>query len=100
MAIRVGIVGLSADKDAWATSIHVAFIKANPNLYTLVALATSSPESAAAACKVHGLPAEKCYSSAKALADDPDVDLVVIAVKVRLGEAIQTIFPYNADLAH
>jgi predicted dehydrogenase len=98
MPIRVGIVGLSTDEEAWATSIHVNFIKANPNMYTLVALATSSPESAAASGKVHGLPAEKCYSSSKALAEDPDVDLVVIAVKVRV--AINTIFPCNVDLAY
>jgi predicted dehydrogenase len=82
MPIRVGIVGLSADPAAWS-GVHLAVIKSNPDLYTLVALATSSPASAVASGKLYGVPAEKCYSSAEALAKDPDADLIVVSVKVR-----------------
>jgi predicted dehydrogenase len=82
MPIRVGIVGLSTNPAAWS-GVHLAAIKSNPELYTLVALSSSSPASAAASGKLHGVPAEKCYSSAEALAKDPEVDLVVVSVKVR-----------------
>lgn len=83
MAIGLGIIGLSADPSAWATAIHLGAIKSLPEDYKLVALATSSIESALTAGKVHGVPSNKCYASADALAKDPDVDLVVVSVKVR-----------------
>lgn len=85
MPIRVGVIGLSAKPDAWASVAHVGPLKSNPD-YELVALSASTPESAAAAAKAHGLPANKGYSSAEALAQDPDVDLVVVSVKVRQGQ--------------
>lgn len=81
MPIRVGIVGLSASPMAWVTRAHLGPIKDSPH-YELVALATSSPESATLAAKKHGVAPEKAYSSAEDLANDPDVDLVVVSVKV------------------
>lgn len=85
--IRVGIIGLSADPSAWATLAHVGPIKDPSPLakdFQLTALATSNPESAKAAAKAHGLPEEKGYSNAEDIAKDPDVDLVVVSVKVWL----------------
>lgn len=87
MPIRVGIIGLSTSPGSWASIAHVGPIKSNPD-YELVALSASTPESAAAAAQAHGLPANKAYSSAEALAQDPDVDLVVVAVKVCLGRVL------------
>lgn len=84
MTIRLGIIGLSADQMAWATMAHVAPLK-SPTLskdYTVVALATSSTESAKKAAKSHGIPEDKAYSSSEAIANDPDVDMVVVSVKV------------------
>lgn len=90
MPIRVGIIGLSAAEGAWAQT-HLTAIRQLPDHYLLVALATSKPETAAAAGKAFGIPLDKCYSSAEALAQDPDVDLVVVSVKVRLWKPFDTV---------
>jgi len=87
MVIRVGIIGLSAEQSAWATMAHVQAIKEDGPLsghFKLTALATSNPDSAKAAAKAHGLPLEKGYSNPEDIANDPDVDLVVVSVKVYL----------------
>ena len=86
MPIRLGIIGLSADQAAWATTAHAVPLK-SPLLsekYTIIALATSSPESAKAAAKSHGVPESKAYHTPEAIANDPDVDMVVVSVKVPL----------------
>ena len=97
MVIRLGIIGLSADKSAWATSAHVAPLKA-PALsdkYQITAVATSNPESAKAAAEAHGVPANKAYHRPEAIANDPDVDMVVVSVKVPLHKQL-TIPALNA----
>jgi predicted dehydrogenase len=81
MPIRVGIIGLSANPATWAAQAHVAPLKSS-TLYELVALSSSTPETAAAATAAHGVPAEKGYSTTEALVSDPDVDLVVVSVNV------------------
>ncbi|KAL8731700.1 MAG: hypothetical protein Q9181_004221, partial [Wetmoreana brouardii] len=91
MAIRVGIIGLSADPSAWATVAHIQPIKDGSPLsqhFKLTALATSNPESAKAAAKFHGLPLEKGYSNPEHIANDPDVDLVVVSVKVPMHKQL------------
>ena len=84
MAINLGIIGLSADKAAWATAAHVGPIKSDVlnGKYSLTAIATSRPETAESSAKVHGISVEKAYSSPEAIAKDPDVSLVVVSVKV------------------
>lgn len=85
MVIRIGIIGLSADQAAWATMAHVQPIKDGGSLaqhFKLTALQTSNPDSAKAAAEAHGLPPEKAYSNPEDIANDPDVDLVVVSVKV------------------
>ena len=83
--IGVGIIGLSADPSAWATVAHVSPLKSAPlnEKFKLVAVCTSSPESAKKAAEAHGISADKAYSSAEDIANDKDVDLVVVSVKVR-----------------
>lgn len=86
MAIRLGIIGLSADQSAWATVAHVGPLKAPPlsDKYTVTALATSSPESAKASAKIHGVSEDKAYHTPEAIASDPDVDMVVVSIKLAL----------------
>ena len=82
--IGVGIIGLSADQTAWATSAHSSPLQSAPlnEKFKLVALSTSSPETAKKSAEAHGVSADKAYSSAEAIAEDKDVDLVVVSVKV------------------
>lgn len=87
MVVGLGVIGLSADGAAWATMAHVSALKSGGPLageYKLTALATSNPDSAKAAAKAQGLPLEKGYSNPKDIANDPDVDMVVVSVKVSL----------------
>lgn len=88
--IRLGIIGLSADKSAWATAAHLTPLQSAPlsDLYTLIAVGTSRPETAKAAAKAYGLPEDKAYSSAEAIANDPDVDMVVVSVKTPLHKEL------------
>ena len=91
MVIRLGIIGLSADPTAWATMAHASPFKPGGPLtdqFKLTALATSNPDSAKAAAKAQGLPLEKAYSNPEDIANDPDVDLVVVSVKVRVEVAV------------
>ena len=82
--IGVGIIGLSAENSAWATVAHSTPLKSAPlnEKFNLVAVSTSSPETAKKAADAHGVDAEKAYSSAEAIANDKAVDLVVVSVKV------------------
>lgn len=89
-AIRLGIIGLSADKSAWAAAAHVTPLQSAPlsDLYTLKAVGTSRPETAKAAAKAYGLSEDKAYSSAEAIANDADVDMVVVSVKTPLHKEL------------
>lgn len=87
--IRVGLVGLSSTVTGslkpgiWASVAHLPWLLSSPD-YKLVALANSSLEAAQKAVKVHNLPTEiQTYGSPEDLANDPDVDLVVVSVDVR-----------------
>ena len=82
--IRLGIIGLSTDPSAWATTAHLGPLRSAPlsDKYTITALGTSRPETAKAAAKAYGLPENKAYSSAEDIANDPDVDMVVVSVTV------------------
>lgn len=82
--IRVGIVGLSADPTHCTNYIHKLPL-ATPALaekYEIVAVSMSSVKNAVASAKFHGLHEEKGYGSVAVMAKDPEVDLVVISVKV------------------
>ncbi|KAI1111798.1 oxidoreductase [Nemania sp. NC0429] len=90
--IRVGIIGLRAmpeDLSAvmqvgyWAAIAHLPALKALPEDYEIVAVCNSSVESATKAIKQYGLSeSTKAYGNAQDLANDPNVELVVISVKV------------------
>lgn len=90
LPIRIGVIGLSTS-GGWATTLLAPLLDPTSSVfqtYKLVALATRSPESAAAtAAKYseqlgHDIKAYHGASGARDLAQDPDVDLVVVSVKV------------------
>jgi predicted dehydrogenase len=75
--VGVGVVGLSA-AGGWARVAHLPALAAVDGL-ELRGLATSTERTAEAASASFGVPG---YSSVTGLAADPDIDLVVVAVKV------------------
>lgn len=78
MTVRVGVVGLSAG-GSWASFAHLPALRATEG-FEIRAVATSSPESAAAAAAAYDVPL--AFSSVEELAASDEVDLVVVAVKV------------------
>ncbi len=76
--IGLGFIGLSA-KECWAARAHVPALKSVSD-FEIRALATSSRESAAEAAKKYGVPL--FYDNAAELVSRPEVDLVVVAVRV------------------
>ncbi|KAH8919199.1 NAD(P)-binding protein [Atractiella rhizophila] len=79
--IRVGFVGLSAG-GGWGSQAHLPYLQKSTK-YAIRGLLNSTPESAKAAIQAFSLPTDaKIYSSPQELADDPDIDLVVISVNV------------------
>jgi predicted dehydrogenase len=84
MPIGVGIVGLSAS-GGWAANAHLPALRAVEG-YQVRALSASSRESAEAAGRAYDVPLT--FGSAAELAAHPDVDLVVITVRV----------PYHREL--
>ena len=90
--IRLGAIGFSADQSAWATMTHVVPLKGEPlnKFYDITAVGTSSPETAKAAAKAFGVSEEKAYSKPEDVANDKDVDMVVVSVKVPLHQQLAT----------
>lgn len=86
--IRVGLIGLStphgnANFGIWAASTHLPALQKSPD-YKVVALANSTIESAERSIAFHNLPSStKAYGSAEDLANDTDIDLVVVCVRVQ-----------------
>jgi predicted dehydrogenase len=76
--LGVGVVGLSADI-GWAVRAHLPALRATDG-FELRGLAASSPESAARAAEAHDV--RLAYSSVADLAADPEIDLVVVSVRV------------------
>ena len=75
---RIGIIGASA-KRGWAKSAHIPAIERFPE-FELTAVSASSQANADAAAAAYD--AQHAFDNAHALASCPDVDLVVICVKV------------------
>ena len=80
--IHIGIIGLSCKPDAWATLAHLPYLRVSP-YYKIVALCNSSVPAAKASIKAHALPpSTRAYDSPVRLAQDADVDLVVVCTRV------------------
>jgi predicted dehydrogenase len=84
--INVGIVGLSASDAAWVSRSHALALQKPPlsETYRLIAVATTSKETALASAGRWAVSPAKAYTLASQLAADPDVDLAVIGVKLPL----------------
>jgi predicted dehydrogenase len=91
--IRIGIIGLGRGSGdlvpgIWAARAHLPYLLASPN-YKVVAVSNSSVQSAQASIDFHQLGAEvKAYGSAEDIANDPDVDMVVVSVRVGMHYAL------------
>ena len=76
--IGVGVVGASPQSPGWATLAHLPALRALPE-FSLQAVSTSRPESAAAARDAFGI---DTFDNAQDLIAHPGVDLIVVSVKV------------------
>ena len=76
--IGVGVIGASTLNPGWAMASHIPAIQALPD-FELRAVSASSKASADATGRALGVPA---FDNPEALINHPDVDLVVVAVKV------------------
>lgn len=77
--LRVGIVGLSADR-GWAAMAHIPALRASSGVFELAGVANTTLASAQAASDAFGIP--RAFENAAALAASPDIDVVVVTVKV------------------
>src|SRR5258705_11577372 len=82
--IGVGIIGASPLRPGWAIAAHLPALASLPD-YELRAVATSSEASAKAAGDAYGVPA---YSDPSLLIARPDVDLVVVTVRLAHHHAL------------
>jgi predicted dehydrogenase len=76
--IRVGIVGASPSR-GFASIAHIPALQALPD-FEITAVCTTRQDSAEVAARHYGVPLAFC--DAKKLAQDPNVDLVTVSVKV------------------
>lgn len=104
--IGIGFVGLSAQR-GWAALAHIPALRKLP-AFEIRGLAASSPESAKAAAEKFGVP--YATDSAAELARRPEIDLMVVAVKVtehkpvvdaalNAGKHVLCEWPLGKDLA-
>src|SRR6476646_3068887 len=79
--IRVGIVGatLTQGGSGWGANAHVPALKVLPD-YELTAVCTAHEDTAQAAAAAFG--AQRAYHNMADLVAQPDIDLVVVSVKV------------------
>ncbi|MQY28453.1 Gfo/Idh/MocA family protein [Nocardia aurantia] len=84
--IRVGIIGANPDR-GWAVRAHIPALRTLPQFH-LMAVGTSRPDSARRAGELFQA---RAFTDPRRLAEDPEVDLVVITVKAQAhAELIRT----------
>lgn len=77
--IRVGFIGLNPGVH-WAATAHIPALEALPNDFVVAGVANTSLASSRKAADAFDLP--HAFENAQALFDSPDIDLVVVTVKV------------------
>ncbi|MBB4123313.1 Gfo/Idh/MocA family protein [Martelella radicis] len=77
--IRVGFIGLNPDSN-WAATAHVPALKSLGDRFEIVGVANSSPESGKRTAEALGL--KHAFDTPADLVASPEVDLVVVTVKV------------------
>jgi predicted dehydrogenase len=85
--IRVGFIGLNPGNH-WAAMAHIPALKALPGAFVVAGVANTSLASARHAAEAFGLP--HAFENAQALVDSPEIDLVVVTVKVPHHRALVT----------
>lgn len=113
--IRLAIIGLSGSaKTAWASQAHLPYLFSPRGRakYEIVALCNSSVNAAEKAVEAYGLsPNTRTYGDPNALANDPNVDLVVdctrvdvhyptILPSVKAGKNVYVEWPLAHDADH
>ena len=104
-SLGVGIIGVSPTR-GWAATAHIPALRALPN-YEIRALSARSTDSARAAGEMFGVSA--VFSNHEQLVTQPDIDLVVVTVKVphhrelvsaalAAGKAVYCEWPLGRDL--
>src|SRR5712691_10171917 len=76
--LGVGIIGVSPIR-GWASTAHIPALRALP-MYEIRALSAHNPESARAIGEAFGVSA--VFSDHEQLVSKPDIDVVVVTVKV------------------
>jgi predicted dehydrogenase len=107
--IRVGIVGATVTQggSGWGANAHVLALKALPH-YALKAVCTAHEDTAKASAAAFG--AERAFHRFSDMAASPDVDLIVVCVRVpghrelvmaglQAGKAVFCEWPLGANLA-
>ena len=107
--IRVGIVGATVTQggSGWGANAHVPALRALPN-YELKAVCTAHEDTAKASAAAFG--AERAFHRFSDMTADPDVDLVVVCVRVpghrelvmaglQAGKPVFCEWPLGANLA-
>ncbi|KAL7939285.1 hypothetical protein V8C35DRAFT_286226 [Trichoderma chlorosporum] len=113
--IRTAIIGLSSTATtSWASAAHLPYLLSarGREKYQIVALCNSSVESAKHAIEAFKLPpGTKAYGNPQDVADDKDIDLVVVATRVdvhyktalpsvKAGKDVFVEWPLAHDVAH
>ena len=107
--IRIGIVGATVTPggSGWGANAHIPALRTLPD-YEVVAVCTAHEDTAKASAEAFGV--AKAYHDIDAMAADPEVDLVVVSVRVplhhqlvmaglRAGKAVFCEWPLGANLA-
>jgi predicted dehydrogenase len=81
--IRVALAGLTAKSAGytWLNNVHLPYLLSQPSIKIAAVLGSSKPAAEAAIAKFNLPGTVKAYGSAEDLAQDPGVDLVVVATK-------------------
>ena len=113
--IRTAIIGLSSSAiTSWAAAAHIPYLLSprGREKYTIVALLNSSVDAAKKSIVHYKLsPETKAYGDPQALADDPDIDLVVSCTRVdkhhqttlpsvKAGKSVFVEWPLAQDVKH
>jgi len=77
--LRVGFIGLNPDSH-WAATAHVPALKSLTDKFIITGVANSSLESSRRTADALGLP--NAFASVEELVHSPEIDLVVVTVKV------------------
>jgi predicted dehydrogenase len=93
---RIGIVGLSAER-GWATMAHIPALRALSDVFEIAGVANTSLASAQAAAAAFDIP--RAFENVAELVASPDIDVVVVTVKVPYHKEVVEAALVNGRLA-